>query len=105
MELPLGAILRDLLSAAGGAPELLAQLPEQSTDTVTATWLTVLGRAIARGEARPEALHPRVATVAIVLLRNEFVMRGVPTAPDEVLVEIIDEVYLPLVRRRGTPPA
>ncbi|GAA5083791.1 AcrR family transcriptional regulator [Thermocatellispora tengchongensis] len=102
---PLGAILRDLLSAAGGAPELLAQLPEQSTDTVTATWLTVLGRAIARGEARPEALHPRVATVAIVLLRNEFVMRGVPTAPDEVLVEIIDEVYLPLVRRRGTPPA
>ena len=101
---PLGAILRELLSAAGGASELLAQLPEESTDAVAATWLTVLGRAVARGEASPEALHPRVATVAIVLLRNEFVVRGVPTVPDEVLVEIVDEVYLPLVRQRGRTP-
>jgi AcrR family transcriptional regulator len=98
---PLGAILRELLAAAGSAPDFLAQLSEQSTDAVAATWLTILGRAVARGEASPEALHPRVATVAIVMLRNEFVMRGVPTAPDEVLVEIVDEVYLPLVRGRG----
>ncbi|WP_461297578.1 hypothetical protein [Streptomyces harbinensis] len=55
------------------------------------------------GEAAPEALHPRVATVAVVLLRNEFVVRGVPSVPDEVLVEIVDEVYLPLVRGRGGP--
>ncbi|WP_106401035.1 TetR/AcrR family transcriptional regulator [Actinocorallia populi] len=102
---PLGGILRELIAAAGGASEMLSQFPEQSADTVAATWLTVLGRAVARGEASPEALHPRVATVAIVLLRNEFVVRGVPTAPDEVLVEIVDEVYLPLVRRRGPAPA
>lgn len=101
---PLGAILRDLMAAAGGAAEFLAQLPEQATDAVAAAWLTLLGRAVARGEASPEALHPRVATVAIVLLRNEFVTRGVPTAPDEVLVEIVDEVYLPLVRARGAAP-
>ncbi|WP_433200508.1 TetR/AcrR family transcriptional regulator [Nocardia sp. CA-107356] len=97
---PLGAVMRDLLAAAGGASELLAQLPEQSTDSSAATWLTILGRAVARGEAAPEALHPRVATVAIVLLRNEFVLRGVPSAPDDVLIEIVDEVYLPLVRQR-----
>ncbi|AEI61945.1 TetR/AcrR family transcriptional regulator [Corallococcus macrosporus] len=101
---PLGAILRELLSAAGGASEFLAQLPEQSNDAAAALWLTLLGRAVKRGEASPEALHPRVSTVAIVLLRNEFVMRGVPTIPDDVLVEIIDEVYLPLVRKRGPPP-
>ncbi|TDB86087.1 TetR/AcrR family transcriptional regulator [Actinomadura sp. 7K534] len=100
---PLGSILRDLLSAAGGAAELVARLPDQSADAVAAPWLTILERAVARGEVAPEALHPRVATVAIVLLRNEFVVRGVPTAPDEVLVEIVDEVYLPLVRRRATP--
>ena len=102
---PLGAILRDLLAAAGGASEFLAQLPEQSTDAGAATWLTILGRAVARGEASPEALHPRVATVAIVLLRNEYVLRGVPTAPDDVLVDIVDEVYLPLVRQRGPTPS
>ena len=102
---PLGAILRELMAAAGGASELLAQLPEQSGDAVAALWLTILGRAVARGEASPEALHPRVATVAIVLLRNEFVVRGVLTAPDDVLVEITDEVYLPLVRQRGPAPS
>ncbi|MFB8274718.1 TetR/AcrR family transcriptional regulator [Nocardia colli] len=102
---PLGAILRELMAAAGGASELLAQLPDQSADSTAALWLTVLGRAVARGECVPEALHPRVATVAIVLLRNEFVTRGVPTAPDNVLVEIIDEVYLPLVRQRGSTPS
>jgi Tetracyclin repressor-like, C-terminal domain len=102
---PLGAILRELVSAAGGAAEFLAQLPEQSTDALAASWLVILGRAVARGEAAPEALHPRVATVAIVLLRNEFVMRGIPTAPDEVLVEIVDEVYLPLVQRCSTIPS
>ena len=99
---PLGAILRELMTAAGGAQRLVAQLPEQSTDATTAMWLTVLGRAVARGQAPAEALHPRVATVAIDLLRNEFVTRGVPSAPDEVLVDIIDEVYLPLVRNRVT---
>ena len=101
---PLGAILRELLAAAGDAQTFLTQLPEQSADAMTAMWLVVLGRAVARGEAAPEALHPRVATVAVVLLRNEFVTRGVPSAPDEAIVEIVDEVYLPLVRQRGTPP-
>ncbi|MFF4192942.1 TetR/AcrR family transcriptional regulator [Nonomuraea sp. NPDC001831] len=96
---PLGAILRDLIAAAGGAAELLAQLQEQSDDAVAAPWLAVLERAVARGEADPESLRPRVATVAIVLLRNEFVVRGAPNAPDDVLVEIVDEVFLPLVRR------
>ncbi|MET2715841.1 TetR/AcrR family transcriptional regulator [Streptomyces harbinensis] len=100
---PLGAILRELMAAAGGATELLAQLQDQSADATAAPWLTVLGRAVARGEAAPEALHPRVATVAVVLLRNEFVVRGVPSVPDEVLVEIVDDVYLPLVRGRGGP--
>jgi hypothetical protein len=27
-------------------------------------------------------------------------MRGIPSVPDEVLVEIVDEVFLPLVRGR-----
>jgi len=98
---PLGRILQELMAAAGGAAEVLEQLRDRSGDGTAAQWLTVLGRAVARGEVAPEALHPRVATVAIVLLRNEFVVRGVPTAPDDVLVEIVDEVFLPLVRRRA----
>jgi AcrR family transcriptional regulator len=96
---PHGDILRSLLASAGDDPELRALLRERSLDAGSATWLQILGRAVARGEARPEALHPRVATVAIVLLRNEFITRGAPTVPDSVLVEIVEEVFLPLVRR------
>jgi hypothetical protein len=61
----------------------------------------VLRRAVDRGEVSAHALHPRVATVAIVLLRNEYVARGTTTVPDGVLEEIVDEVYLPLLRGRG----
>jgi hypothetical protein len=38
----------------------------------------------------------------VVLLRTEYITRGIPTVPDGVLVEIVDEVYLPLVRGRGS---
>jgi hypothetical protein len=78
---------------------------EQASDAGSGIWLTILGRAVARGEIRPEALHPRVATVAVVLMRNEYVTRGSPTVPDSVLVDIIDEVYLPLLGGRGLPPS
>jgi AcrR family transcriptional regulator len=98
---PVGTVQRSLLAGVADDPELLALIQERASDAGSALWLTVLGRAVARGEAQPEALHPRVATVAAVLLRNEYVTRGTPTAPDEVLVEIVDEVYLPLVRGRA----
>ncbi|MBB5960127.1 AcrR family transcriptional regulator [Saccharothrix tamanrassetensis] len=96
---PHGAILRELMGGIG-VPDLLAQIRDEAGDAGSAMWLTVLGRAVARGEARPEALHPRVATVAVALLRNEFLTSGRPNVPDRVLVEIVDEVYLPLVRGR-----
>ncbi|HEY7055338.1 MAG TPA: TetR/AcrR family transcriptional regulator [Vicinamibacterales bacterium] len=99
---PVGTVQRSLLAGVADDPQLLALIQERANDAGSALWLTVLGRAVARGEAQPEALHPRVAAVAVVLLRNEYVTRGMPTAPDHVLVEIVDEVYLPLVRGRGS---
>jgi hypothetical protein len=39
------------------------------------------------------------------LLRNEYVTRGLAAVRDSVIVEIVDEVYLPLVRRRGSTPS
>ncbi|MBL1291765.1 TetR/AcrR family transcriptional regulator [Streptomyces sp. For3] len=99
---PYGEILRGLIAAAGSAPELLAELRDPSGESAhKAAWLTVLGRAVARGDAAPEALHPRVAYTPMALLRNEYVMLGVPAVPDTVLVEIVDEVFLPLVRGRA----
>ncbi|MGW6307139.1 TetR/AcrR family transcriptional regulator [Streptomyces niveus] len=100
---PRGALLRDLLSAAGDDPALLTLLREQAGGSGTdGAWLTLLERAVARGEAAAGAAHPRVASVPMTLLRGEYALRGLPEVPDEVLTEIVDEVFLPLVRGRAT---
>jgi AcrR family transcriptional regulator len=101
---PLGTAQRSLLAGVAGDPELLALIQERANDARSDVWLTVVGRAVARGEASPEALHPRVATVAIALLRNEYVTRGIPVAPDQVVIDIVDEVFVPLLRGRRVQP-
>ncbi|AYF28210.1 TetR/AcrR family transcriptional regulator [Micromonospora tulbaghiae] len=99
---PHGAVLRGLLAAAADDPELLTLMRERSgADTMDRAWIRMLERAAARGEAPAAAVRHRVATVPMMLLRAEYAMRGVPSVPDEVLVEIVDEVFLPLVRGRG----
>ncbi|SFW85114.1 TetR/AcrR family transcriptional regulator [Amycolatopsis australiensis] len=94
---PAARILRGLLTSVGDEPELRAQLHGQAAEGAANTWLALLGRAVERGQARATALRPRVATVALVLLRNEYFTRGLTTVDDAVLTEIVDEVYLPLV--------
>ncbi|QKV73298.1 TetR/AcrR family transcriptional regulator [Amycolatopsis sp. Hca4] len=95
---PAARALRGLLTGVGDEPELREQLHQQAAEGGAAAWLTVVGRAVDRGEARPGARHPRVATVALVLLRNEYLTHGLTTVDDDVLVELVDLVYLPLVR-------
>ncbi|MGI5169686.1 hypothetical protein ACQEU3_35575 [Spirillospora sp. CA-253888] len=58
----------------------------------------------ALGEASPEAVHPRVASLPMTLLRGEYALKGLPEVPDAVLIEIVDEVLLPLVRGRAPQP-
>ncbi|MGW4525508.1 TetR/AcrR family transcriptional regulator C-terminal ligand-binding domain-containing protein [Amycolatopsis sp. NPDC004378] len=93
---PAARVLRGLLTGVGDEPELRRQLHEMAAEGGAKSWLTILDRAIARGEARPGARTPRVATVALVLLRNEYLTRGLTTVDEDVLVEIVDDVYLPL---------
>jgi AcrR family transcriptional regulator len=92
-------IAQGLMASAAEDPELLAQLREMVGDGASSMWLTMVRRAVDRGEATPEALHPRVATVALTLLRNEFMTHGMSPVDDEVIVEIVDRVYLPLTTR------
>jgi AcrR family transcriptional regulator len=95
---PLGEVMRGLLAGAADDPDLLALIRERAGDGGADLWLELLRRAVDRGQAPAAALDPRVATVAIALLRNEYTVRGHPHVPDAVLVEITDRVYLPLLR-------
>ena len=57
----------------------------------------ILRRAVARGEADPNRLTPRVRAVATDLLRHDLLMNA-EQASDAAIVAIVDEVFLPLVR-------
>jgi AcrR family transcriptional regulator len=56
----------------------------------------VLRRAAERGEIASARLTPRVIDLPFSLFRHEFVMTLRPV-PDEVLREIVDDIFLPLV--------
>ncbi|MER5197404.1 TetR/AcrR family transcriptional regulator [Streptomyces sp. NPDC002755] len=54
-------------------------------------------RAVDRGEAERELLTERVKSLPFDLLRHEILTTSAP-APDHVLEEIVDTLFLPLVR-------
>ncbi|WP_431605597.1 TetR/AcrR family transcriptional regulator [Amycolatopsis melonis] len=95
---PAARVLRGLLAGVGDDPDLLGRLHEQAAEGAASAWLAVVDRAVERGEARP--VKGRVATVALDLLRHEYLTRGLTTVDDAVIVELVDEVFLPLVRRQ-----
>ncbi|TCC64553.1 TetR/AcrR family transcriptional regulator [Kribbella pittospori] len=101
MSTPVGQMLRELIAGIQAEPEPIRDLREQASRAGVAVWLKVLARAVSRGEVDPSALTPRVATVAVDLLRNEYSLNGARSVPDAVLVEIVDQVYLPLLRSHG----
>ena len=57
----------------------------------------IMERAIERGELDPAKLTPRIASLPFDLLRGEAMMTLRPVAP-EVIEEIVDTIFLPLVR-------
>ncbi|MFJ9375688.1 TetR/AcrR family transcriptional regulator [Streptomyces sp. NPDC101455] len=62
--------------------------------------LTLLQRAVKRGEIPTADLPRRAVTVPVELLRYEMVLSRGPVA-DSALVGIVDDVYLPLLAAHG----
>jgi AcrR family transcriptional regulator len=58
----------------------------------------MLRRAAARGEIGPGEVSHRIAAVPVDLVRHELIMNQAPV-PDTDLVEIVDDIFLPLVHR------
>ena len=58
--------------------------------------IAILKRAAVRGEVRLDKIAPRVASLPIDLVRHEVLLTHAPV-PDTVLVEIVDDIFLPLV--------
>jgi AcrR family transcriptional regulator len=93
---PSGAGARGLIAEAVRNPELFQLLPGQGTDPVVPATMEIIRRAVVRGEVPHTALTPRITGVAGELLLLHFLTRGAPI-PHEILVEILDQVVLPLL--------
>jgi AcrR family transcriptional regulator len=96
MATPLGVILRALLGEMTRDPDFATLIRDRVHTVGPATIHVVLERAVERGEVEAWILGSRRATVATDLLRNEFLLFGAPIE-DEIIVDIVDDVYLPLV--------
>jgi len=58
---------------------------------------TILKRGAERGEVRPDAVLPRIATLPTDLLRNELLLRS-RLVNESTMAEIVDVIFLPLIR-------
>ncbi|WP_432831607.1 TetR/AcrR family transcriptional regulator [Dactylosporangium sp. CA-092794] len=90
----LGPDLINGLLADADAGEAMPEAQGRMAEAMAA----VLSRAVARGEADPARLTPRVATLPSDLLRHELLLyRHRPTT--QTITEIVDDIFLPLVAR------
>ncbi len=91
----------DLAPARGDLNGVRRNLAEQLGETGIVG--EILARGVARGEVDAGKLSPRVTAVPIDLARNEIFLT-LAGLPDEVIYEILDLVFLPLVRKPGPLP-
>lgn len=96
MTSPLGGILRGLLAEMTRDEEFARLIRERIHSAGPTAISVILARAVERGQVEPRILTSRRATVATDLLRNQFLLYGAPV-DDEVIIDIVDEVFLPLV--------
>jgi AcrR family transcriptional regulator len=100
-----GDILRGLLTEIMRDPEFARLVRERLQTVGPGPIRHVLRRAVRKGEIQPWVMDSRRATVAVALLRDHFLLHGAPV-PEDVITEIVDDVYLPLLLAPpGAPPA
>ena len=63
----------------------------------------VLRRGVERGEIDSDKVTPRIAQLPLDLMRHELLMTLQPV-PEETVTEIVDDIFLPLVRPWRQPP-
>jgi hypothetical protein len=91
-----GEAARGLMVESVRDPELMAVVRIRFIDPGIAMVLDVLRRGAVRGEVRPTALTHRIASVGPGLIRQQYMVYGAPI-PDEVVLELVDEVLMPLI--------
>ena len=91
----IGLYLADIASDTGLSP---ADLRERLLGGRAAGGTVLLERAVRRGEVPDRARPPGLVTLPFDLFRHDLVMT-LARVPDRRILEIVDDLWLPLVRR------
>ena len=92
---PAGEALRGLIGDALADPSRTLELRKYSRGTGHQIMQKIVRRAVERGEINSNAITARRLDVAQAMLREQFLFHGAPI-PDAAIVEIVDEIVLPL---------
>jgi AcrR family transcriptional regulator len=99
-----GDTLPGLIADTFGQPDVFEKLRRSDQGETLELIRPLLTRAVARGELRTDQCRDRVLRVPFDLLRGETLRYGV-LADDAVIVEIVDDIALPLLRLHCGAPA
>ncbi len=90
LSMRLGALFQDLSVSP-------AELRREMLGDRESSMVTIVNRAMARGELGPKTPPLRVVTLPVDLLRHELLLALAPVPP-ETITQIVDDVFLPLAR-------
>jgi AcrR family transcriptional regulator len=93
---PGGTAIRGLVSDVLRDPELAARFRNYTRGRSVAAMREVTRRAADRGELGPGMITTRQLEAGLWVMRFHFLIHGSPV-PDRVIVQIVDEVVLPLL--------
>lgn len=86
---------------------VIASMPQiqkpRSENKMTAAMAAILKNAELRGEIRLEKLTPRIVSLPPALLQYELMSKLEPVS-DEAIEEIVDDIFLPLIRAAQQKP-
>jgi AcrR family transcriptional regulator len=94
---PAGTAIRGLVSDALRDPELAARIRDLTRGRSVAAMADIVRDAVERGELPSGMITVRQLDAGLSVMRFHFLIHGGPV-PDQVIMEIVDEVMLPLLR-------
>lgn len=96
-------LVRLVLDMTGELPDAESNLVDVRGEITNSRLIrTILDRGIKRGEVDPNRLTPRIVSLPTDLARHEILMTLEPLS-DEVIREIVEEIFLPLIRCGAVP--
>ena len=101
---PVRQALHGVMSDFYRDPQLSGSLHADIFGNAAKVMPVILRRAGERGEVDPDQISPRVAMLPFDLFRHEVLTSSAPI-PAATVTEILDEVFLPLLRQTAVPAA